>query len=521
MTPVLHEKPHVGKEITIEKASLASSLDQPGATLSEKPEDSTTRNSPGERKLPRSLSKLLNALSIELSKRTNVLLSTTALALFIMCFRYVQWTRLTTIRDNCRARLASFEIIAPGSDCFVVLMGPRPPPPYIASASDGPEVFGEMMHEYLLGNTDGRFPSLWQALLFGNGWMPDNDMLLFAMVLLPMYANLILPTLLSHYRLQSTSAGLVDRFTWLYCYYAIGLTGIWIWFGELLCDFLKWSYGGAGLVAIDPTLVDVYEILATFIGWILAFTPASVSKKEDVKRDPKSLDLESKERAGNDVKDQSDNDTEEQTGNETKERFDNNTKERCPTTPAEVGIKSPPSANKLILAWRIFDTARLIPVTLIAGWRVLPATLLSIFTRIYLVDQIRSILERERPSLKRRILYLILWLMAMDTLKSTSIDLIERVRFSKSESDQLWLLQFQSKVVQRKSRSNFAEHVDKVIRGEATIETGFNSTELLNVYRHPHIGSAAFPEAWNRIRAFLEGMGRAGDEEYAWMRTEL
>ena len=356
-----------------------------------------------------------------------------------------------------------------------------------------------MLHEYLLTNEDHRFLPLWQFLPFGNRPFLDPTLFHFATVAMPLrLATLTLPALYARIGRHTGVGCLWDICTWLFCYYAICLTSVWFQIGELWCAFLKWSYEGRSLVTIPPEVppgIDAYEILLTFVGWILAFTPISISKTEDVKQNDALLDLEGKEPGEND------------------------SEVRGSTTTTENVVKSPRSGNKLVLAWRLLDFARLVPVVLISGWRVIPTTLINMLIRFRLVNQIRKILGRRKPPRLRRVLYLCLWLITMANLNDMDVQLIYREPRSSME-DFLRTEYFYRKHMERGYREDFSSMVDRVIRGE-TPDALFNSTELHAYYEHPFIGNHVFPEPWNRIRTFLGQTGHGEDEIYAWMRNEL
>lgn len=303
-----------------------------------------------------------------------------------------------------------------------------------------------MLHEFLLTNEDHRFLPLWQFLPFGNRPFLDPTLFIFTAVAMPLrIATLTLPALDARFRRQTGSDYLWDICTWLFGYYAICLTGFWFQIGEVWCALLKWSYGGRSLVAIPPGVppgIDAYEIILTFIGWVLAFTPISFSRTEDAKQNDTLLDVEGKE-AGQ-----------------------NTTDVLGSSTTTENVRKSPRSGNKLVLGWRLLDLARVVPVVLISGWQVIPITLVNTFIRFYLVDQIRRILGRRQPTRLRRVLYLCLWLMIMDTLNDMDVQLIDRLQRSRSMEDFLWTTYFHRKRMERGYRENSSSLVDKVIRGK-------------------------------------------------------
>ncbi len=107
MTLTQQEKPYHRETLAEEKAYPLPSPDLPGATLPKKQEHPTDGKRNESIELRRLSSRQLNIMSNALLNRTNLLISTTALVLSLMCYRYVQWTQFEASREACRATLVS------------------------------------------------------------------------------------------------------------------------------------------------------------------------------------------------------------------------------------------------------------------------------------------------------------------------------------------------------------------------------------------------------------------------------
>jgi hypothetical protein len=292
---------------------------------------------------------------------------------------------------------------------------------------------------------------------------------------------LVAPTVLNDDRFQICT---LDVGIWMFCYFAAGLTGIWLTLSKNIGRFLQWSYGSGQATMRVPLEVEailfLYEAVVSITGLLLTFFSRS-SRRPTHPADKKH---------------DSDPDN-------------NNAAAR--TTPKSAGI--------LLRGWRLLECVRLIPVALLHGWQVLPLEITQTLVRFYLNARMTAVKDKKNPSRPRRVLYLILSTLLMTALAMADGALAQRRELSAGQIEFLWSRQFYVGKVRLDYRRSFTAEVDSVLMGDDLIT--FNSTYFRRMRQDPVVGVDVLPETWSRLDDFVQRTLGGERKDYEWLQDEL
>jgi hypothetical protein len=290
---------------------------------------------------------------------------------------------------------------------------------------------------------------------------------------------LVAPTVLNHDSFQIST---LDVGVWMFCYFAVGLTGIWLTLSKNIGRFLQWSYGsGQATMGEMPLEVEailfLYEAVVSITGLLLTFFSTSPRRPNH----PTDKEHDS----------------------------DNNAAAR--TTPKSTGI--------VVRGWRLLECVRLIPVALQHGWQMLPLEIAQTLVRFYLNARMTAVKDKKNPSRPRRVLYLMLSTLLMTALAMGDGALAQRRELSAGQIEFLWSRQFYVGKVRLDYRRSFTAEVDSVLMGDDLIT--FNSTYFRRMRQDPVVGVGVLPETWSRLDDFVQRTQGGERKDYEWFQDEL